>query len=433
MPTQKPREIAVRVLQRHGQGVDFVENLLESELPALSGPDRGLCQELVFGIVRWQRTLDWLIAQKSGRRDQKPSLLILLRLGLYQLFWLDRVPDHAAVNETVELARQFGLGPQSGFINALLRGYTRERYATRTKIEHLKHSLPALGCSHPDWLCARWQQRWGPEKLRQLLDWNNAPPPTFARVNTLRTDAGSLLDQWRLEGVHHEAVRRDWFEDNLVFELKVHPPLASLPSFQQGGFYVQDPGTLLAVHELAPQPGDSILDLCAAPGGKTTRIAQLMRNRGRLVAREINPSRLHVLSGNCRRMGVVCAELLSHTGGSATEPAELADRVLVDVPCSNTGVLRRRLDARWRIRPEEIHRLRSTQSELLHLGALQTRPGGTLVYSTCSLEPEENSELVKDFVESHSAFELESERELLPFIDSVDGAYVARIRRRLPL
>src|SRR5439155_1446965 len=154
----------------------------------------------------------------------------------------------------------------------------------------------------------RWPKRWGAEKLRQLLAWNNTPPKLFARVNALRADAARLLEQWRSEGIEYDFVRRDWFEENLIFELKSHPPLATLPSFQQGLFYVQDPSTLLAVHELDPQPGESVLDLCAAPGGKTTYVAQLMQNRGRLVAEELNPIRLELLRANCARLGVACAE-----------------------------------------------------------------------------------------------------------------------------
>jgi 16S rRNA (cytosine967-C5)-methyltransferase len=426
---QKPREIAVRVLQRRDKGEDYVENLLETELSSLAPLDRALCQELIFGAVRWERTLDWLIARKTAERTQKASLQILLRLGLYQMFWLDRIPDHAAVNETVELARQFGFGPQSGFINALLRGYARQRDETRKLLAELKTSQPGVGYSHPDWLCERWEKHWGTEKLRQLLEWNNTPPKTFARVNTLRTDAGKLLEQWRREEVEYDFVRRDWLEENLVFELKSHPPLANLPSFQQGLFYVQDPGTLLAVHELDPQPGETILDLCAAPGGKTTYIAQLVQNRGKIAAQDLDRIRVELLRENCERMGVTCAELVCRSGIVFPELTARVDRVLVDAPCSNTGVMRRRVDLRWRIQPAEIERLQVTQLELLRDAAVQTKPGGALVYSTCSLEPEENREVVNRFLAQHEEFKLEHERELLPFVDGVDGAYVARICR----
>src|SRR6266511_468551 len=346
------------------------------------------------------------------------------------MFWLERVPDHAAVNETVSLAKELGFGAQSGFLNAVLRGYTRERDATRTRLEELKSEQPALGYSHPDWLCERWRSRWGEENLRQLLEWNNTPPITFARVNTLRVEPGNLLEQWRNEAVEYDFFRRDWTGENVVFELKSHPPLAGLRSFQEGWFYVQDPSTLLAVQELNPQPGETLLDLCAAPGGKTTYLAQRMQNRGRIVAQDRYFDRLQIVKMNCDRLGVTIVE--TSRGESLVFP-ELNiqfDRILVDTPCSNTGVMRRRVDLRWRIRQEEIQRLRAEQLKLLdHAGAI-LKPGGTLVYSTCSLEPEENQDLVRQFLALRAEFTLEAGRELLPFADGVDGGYVARLVKR---
>ena len=259
------------------------------------------------------------------------------------------------------------------------------------------------------------------------MEWNNTPPKTFARVNTLKTDPGKLLTQWREEGVEYDFIRRDWLGESQVFELKSHPPFTRLDSFQQGWFYVQDPSTLLAVRELDPQPGERVLDLCAAPGGKLTYIAQLMRNEGCLVAHEATAERLRLVEQNCTRLGVTCVQtVLPSTLNS--QPSTPYNRILVDAPCSNTGVMRRRVDLRWRIRPTEIMRLRATQVQLLQQAALLLKPGGTLVYSTCSLEPEENGELVGEFLKSNPQFELKFERALLPFADGVDGAYVAVLR-----
>jgi 16S rRNA (cytosine967-C5)-methyltransferase len=429
---QKPREIAGQILQRRAAGGDYVETLLENELASarLSILNRGLCQELVYGVVRWQSTLDWLIGRKTPGRTQKPMLQNFLRLGLYQIFWLDRIPNHAAVHETVEQTRHSGFGPQAGFVNAILRGYLREFDATKQLLRDLKTTQPHLGYSHPEWLVTRWQQRWGEEKTAKLMDWNNTPPKNYARVNTLKADPGKLLEQWRDENVAYDFVRRDWFDENLVFELKSHPPLATLPSFQQGLFYVQDPSTLLAVQALDPQPGETILDLCAAPGGKTTYIAQRMRNEGRLVAHDASPERLQLVKENCARLGVTCVQcvpgLVSGDGGrTAKLPAAQFDRILVDAPCSNTGVMRRRVDLRWRIRPEEIERLQKTQLELLHRAAALLKPGGTLVYSTCSLEAEENGELIEQFLRSNPKFTDNGVRELLPWKNGTDGAFAA--------
>ncbi len=417
----------MRVLGQRKAGGEFVEDLLEIALAGaqLSSADRGLCQEIVYGVVRWQASLDWLIARKTSGREQKLQLQNLLRLGLYQIFWLDRIPDHAAVHETVELAKQNDFGPQAGFVNAILRGYLREADETKKLLAELKISQPAIGWSHPEWLVEKWQRRFGAEKTAQLLEWNNTPPKTYARVNTLKTDVGKLIEKWRDENVEYDFVRRDWLEENLVFELKSHPPLNSLASFRDGWFYIQDPSTLLAGYKLGAQPGETILDLCAAPGGKTTFIAQLMNNEGKIVACDISEERLKLVQENCQRLGVTCVEIVLSLALDL-RPSTF-DRILVDAPCSNTGVMRRRVDLRWRISPEEILRLQKAQLDLLKLAATKLKPGGVLVYSTCSLEPEENSEVVKEFLREHENFKLESERELLPFVDNVDGAFVAAL------
>jgi len=483
----------VRVLERWEKGAHFIEDVLQQAFAQspLSGPDRGLVQELTYGVVRWKATLDWLIARKTDDRRQASLVRLLLRLGLYQIFWLDRIPDHAAVHETVEMAKDLGLGAKAGFVNAVLRNCLRERPALERALENLKSSQPALGHSHPECLLNRWTARRGKTDALQLMEWNNTPSSAFARVNTLRIEPGKLLELWRDEGVECAPFSRSWIPENLVFELKNAAGVAGLPSFQQGLFYLQDPSTLLAVEELNPQPGERILDLCAAPGGKTTFIAQKMRNQGRIVALDTHPDRLALLRENCARLGVTCVEAFEtlgtsyeRLGGASLSPASRTgrvpisssgspgrtrptvvtahahgsenkaalhypapsplpggkprtphasrltpyDRILVDAPCSNTGVMRRRVDLRWRIRPEEIDRLRKTQLDLLRAAASQLKSGGILVYSTCSLEPEENREVVNRFLNEHGNFTLELERELLPFVDGVDGAYVARMR-----
>jgi 16S rRNA (cytosine967-C5)-methyltransferase len=454
---KNPRQIALRILQARRPNGEFTEILLERALRqphttdeaganTMPSADRALCLELVYGVVRAQAALDWLIARKTDSRSQNAGIKNVLRLGLYQVFWLDRIPAHAAVHETVELAKREGFGPKAGFVNAVLRGFLREFDATKKLLADLKTSNPAVAFSHPQWLVEKWEKRFGPESTRLLLEWNNTPPATFARVNTLKTDAGKLLEKWRNENVEYDFVRRDFLQsrdhggadynpETLIFELKSHPSLAVLESFRDGWFYVQDPGTLLAPLELAPQAGETILDLCAAPGGKTSFIAQLMGNTGKIVASDISEERLKLLEENCARLGVTCVHPVSLSANpqSAIRNPKLPedsqfDKILIDAPCSNTGVLRRRVDLRWRISSEEITRLQQTQLDLLKLAASQLKPGGLLVYSTCSLESEENGSVVQEFLTEHKQFKLEAERELLPFKDQVDGAFVARLR-----
>ena len=437
MSGEKPREIAVQILGGRDNNSDFTEDLLERALSNASLPDsdRRLCMELVYGVVRWQAALDWLIAKKTDNRQQKPSLQNLLRLGLYQIFWLERVPDYAAVNVTVELAKRLGFGPQAGFINAVLRSYLRDAAPTRLSLEQLKNTHPARGFSHPEWLVQRWETKWGRSRTAKLLSWNNTPPKTFARVNTLKIEAEKLLPFWREENVEYDFVQRDWLEENLFFELKSHPPLGRLKSFKDGLFYIQDPSTALAVKELSPKPGERVLDLCAAPGGKLTYIAQLMKDQGHLVAYDSNPTRTRLITENCARLGVTCVETVSpESVQEIASPDQLAstepyDRVLLDAPCSNTGVMGRRVDLRWRVTPEEIQRLKQSQLQLLRRAAALVKPGGVLVYSTCSLEPEENENVVKVVLAENPWLRLERQRQLTPFEDKADGAYVARICR----
>lgn len=421
MSRGKPREIAAQILQRRERGEDFVENIAEAALASaqLSGADRGLAMEIAYGCVRRQSTLDFLIDRKTQGRDQKIALRILLRMGLYQLFFLDRVPEHAAVHETVELAKQMGFGPQSGFINAILRGYVRERAETEKLLKELQGTKPALAFAHPEWLVERWRQRWGIDNVRDLMNLNNAPPSVFARANTLRGNVDALTSAWQSEGVEFRAKQYDWAP--LVFELLKHPPLASLPSFQKGLFYLQDPSTLLAPRFLEAQSRESVLDLCAAPGGKTTYIAQLTSNQATIVAEDVQPARLALVGENATRLG---AKIDLGTDKSGRR----YDRILIDAPCSNTGVLRRRVDLRWRLKEGDIAKMAATQQTLLAQAVERLNSTGTIVYSTCSLEPEENQQLIKQFLESHPSFKLESERELWPFRDGTDGAYVARLR-----
>ena len=327
------------VLGQRRAGGEFTEDLLESALAGarLSPADRDLCQELVYGIVRWQATLDWLIARKTGRaRAKRPACKTCCGSASTRFSGSTAFPTTPPSTKPSNLPSKAASATQAGFVNAVLRGYLRESDATRKLLADLKATdrLPAIRIPN-GWLPAG-RKHFGAEKTAQLLEWNNTPPKTFARVNTLKPgsaasrrrsdaerggsqrsgrlrakqieNAGDLLTRWREENVEYDFVRRDWLEENLVFELKSHPSLNSLASFRDGWFYVQDPGTLLAPRELGPQPGETILDLCAAPGGKTTFIAQLMNNEGKIIACDISEERLKLIRENCQRLGVTCVE-----------------------------------------------------------------------------------------------------------------------------
>lgn len=431
MHPQKPREIAARILLRHQGGRAFIEKLTDDALAHYPGPaaDRALVQELCFGVVRWQAALDWLIQRKAHRKPPGAGARTLLRLGLYQLFWLDRIPAHAAVNETVSASHALGLTPDAGFLNAVLRNYSRELEPTRAALTVLRQEDPATGWSHPPWLVERWRNRFDAHQLESLLAWDNQPARPYARVNTLKIDPGRLLERWRDEDVAYDFGRWEWIPENLVFCLRSHPPIARLKTFRDGWFYLQDPSTLLAVEMLDPKPGELIIDLCAAPGGKTTYLAQKVGCEGRIVAVEPDARRRELLSSNCERLAATCVQVIPIEQLAALCPAGSADAVLVDVPCSNTGVLRRRVDVRWRLNGAEFERLQVRQSHLLETAAEFVRPGGRLIYSTCSLEPEENEGQTVRFLADRPLFRLERQRQLLPPGSASDGAYAARLLR----
>lgn len=431
MPAPDARETALRLLLgQEGRG-RFVEQQFDTSpaFDALSPLDRGLTQELVYGVLRQRSAIDWIIRFKTDGRMQPPEVSEILRLGLYQILWLDRIPPHAAVNESVRIARLWGFDRESGFINAVLRSVLREENTLRQQLERLKQDEPATGFSHPKWLVDRWIARYGAANARQLLEWNNSPAPVFARVNTIRSTAARLMAAWETENVKFVPVSKDWIPDGLVFELINPPSVTTLNSFVTGQFYIQDPSTLLSVQMMAPQSGQRILDYCAAPGGKTTFIAQTVGNKSEILAHDADPARLEFVWENANRLGASCIRLVPPPD-SPLRPA-FFDAVLLDVPCSNTGVLRRRIELRWRLLPVELKNIVTDQLGLLRQVATSVKPGGCLVYSTCSLEPEENTGLIQSFLRNEPRFKLEAERQLVPFQDGVDGAYAARLRRTM--
>ena len=406
------REVALELLLQWPRARRLADDLLDERLAtaALSPPDRALTTELFYGCLRQKLALEFLLSRQATN-PPRAVVAEIIKLGLYQLFFL-RTPPHAAVNETVALAKQRASPAETRFVNAVLR---RADFGALAKAE------PWMRLSHPEWLWKRWSAHWGIALTEKFCEWNNQPPPLCVRFNTLR---GSSNVSESLPLKPHAA-------HPLCFEVTDAGKFFQSAAWRSGQFYAQDPSTLAAVDALDPQPGESVLDLCAAPGGKTTYIAQRMKNRGRIIAMDISSARLGRVGENCRRLGVTMVATLACSG---TKPehclrGELFDRVLVDAPCSNTGVMRRRPDLRWRIEASEIGKLAALQEKLLSSGARLTRRGGVLVYSTCSVEPEENERIAERFRESHPEFALDATRSMFPPRDGVDGFFVARFKR----
>jgi 16S rRNA (cytosine967-C5)-methyltransferase len=378
----------------------------------LGSSDRAFALELFYGVLRNVTLLDFWIGLLR-RTSLDPELRDVLRLGLYQLMVLN-VAEHAAVYESVQLAS----ARQRGLVNAVLRSSTRRRQELMADVA--KESL-AVRTSHPQFLIDRWSANFGQTDAAALCAWNNQAPRLYARINTL---AISVPDFMRLHPEAQPLSERDGFVE--------FPGLFPQEAVETGQCYIQDPSTALACELLHPREGETIIDACAAPGGKSCMIAAMMKNNGTLIACDRDGPRLAVLQENLARLGATMARAVRHdwrsTAPAPRELAEigLADRILVDVPCSNTGVMRRRVDVRWRLRPDEFGKMQEQQTAIVRSAVPYLKPGGVLLYSTCSLEPEENREVVKRLI-TELPLRLDEEKDSLPFRDNFDGAYAARL------
>jgi 16S rRNA (cytosine967-C5)-methyltransferase len=376
----------------------------------LAPSDRAFALELFYGALRNLTLLDfWISCLRASRIES--NVRDVLRLGLYQLFFL-KTPEHAGVHETVSLA----LHKQRPLVNGILRAATRRRGELFARAD----AQPLfVRTSHPQFLVERWQQNFGVRHAEELCRWNNRPAPVYARINRLKIDPKAFLqlypDSRPVPG-------------NLdLVEFNTFPATA----LDLGHCYIQDPSTVIACQLLDPKPGEKILDACAAPGGKTSYLAQIMQNRGTIIACDRDPERLQILRENVARLGATIVRPVRHDWNRDDHPKEIAaigrfDRVLVDAPCTNTGVIRRRIDVRWRLQAENFSRMPSKQFIITRAVLRLLKPGGVLVYSTCSLEPEENEELVCCLLAELPSLRLEEARDSLPFRDGFDGAFAGK-------
>ena len=405
------RRCAIEALTQWEDTSRFAADILDDLARSfrLSPPDRGLAQELLYGTIRNLYLLDELI-DKFRRGSLKPLTKNLLRIGLYQLFKTG-IAEHAAVNETVDLARKH----ERALVNAILRSAQRQKPALLAEIEtwSLENRY-----SHPEFLLERWSARYDTGTVEAICRWNNEVPTVFARINPLAPDKEAL------ERVRSETASSSAGPDYPDF---FHVTGAPNPDWiREGLIYVQDPSTSLACRLLDPQPGDTILDACAAPGGKTSLLAALMGNEGRIIAADNSPPRLEQLRENLKRLAVGNAEVKLvdwNTADRAALNLPAFDAILLDVPCSNTGVMRRRVDVRWRIQERDLPRQAANQAALLKAVAPLLRPGGRLVYSTCSIDATENEAVV-----ATSGLRVDQIATSLPWRDGYDGAFAALLR-----
>jgi 16S rRNA (cytosine967-C5)-methyltransferase len=439
---QGVRGLAIKILNRIDRTDAYLERMLDNEMKSMemSGPDKALLYEIVHGVVRWQGRLDWILNgfYKGTFSKAIPNLKNALRVALYQVLFLDRVPDYAAVNEVVEFVKKLQGQKPADLVNAVLRNIIRSKNAIRypDPAEDLLGYLTAY-YSHPSWMVKRYLARFGREDTEKLLATNNEKPYLTLRINALKTkpeEFKTLLENVNLK------YRQGYYLPEF-FKLQNLTNITAWDLYTKGYFNIQDESAGLACRLLDVQEGHRVLDMCAAPGGKTAYIAALMHSRGEVVAIDRFESRLKLLQKNMVRLSVDCVRIVE---ADALEYKGLPfDRVLVDAPCSGTGTLSKKPDIKWKKDLFDIRNLNAVQLRLLNKAASLVKVGGVIVYSTCSIEPEENFEIVKKFLGENSNFRFENARErfpeelidehgciqTLPHIHKTDGAFAARLVR----
>lgn len=437
------RRAAFEVLRRVEEEGAFAAPLLANLPEGLSTEDRGLAYELTLGVLRRQLWLDRVVEHFSGRKAGKldTPVRLALRMGLFQLRFLTRVPAHAAVNESVQIAHASGFRSAASFINAVLRRATREPdFDPAASVEDPLERI-AVETSHPPKLIRRWAAAFGVEEAARFAHANNDSAPAAFRVNTLKIDAESLVEKLRAEGLSITPSRiapGGWRVEGGMGASALLRELAT-----EGHIYMQDEASQLVAHVLGAAPGTRVLDACAAPGSKTTHIAALAGDHALVVAGDLHEHRLRVVAETCARLGVVGVNLVALDAEAALPFAtETFDRVLVDAPCTGTGTLRHNPEIRWRLSLDSFRELPAVQGRILDEAARVLRRGGRLVYSTCSVEREENEEVVAVFLQTHTDFKQveaapapihlllpNGAARTWPQRDDVDGFFVAALER----
>jgi 16S rRNA (cytosine967-C5)-methyltransferase len=437
-----PRGTAVKILNRVDRSDSYLDRLLDGEMRTaeMNDLDKALMNEIVTGVVRWQMKLDWVLTGFFHGNFTKAETNIknALRVALYQILFLDKVPHSAAVNEAVEFIKRLRGQKVGDLVNAVLRNILRNleniRYPdiNEDQVQHL-----AVVESHPAWIVKRWIARFGYEEAKKLLAANNERPDLTLRVNRLKIDFNYFLTQ--LEQ-HQIQFSRSEYLDFFV-RVKHMAGIGSSEMFRQGFFLVQDESAGLAVQMLDPKPGDRVIDMCAAPGGKATFIGELMKNVGEIVAVDRYETRLGLVKNACQRLGIANAHFMA--ADAATIQIVPAEKVLVDAPCSGLGVLAKKPDAKWKREPEDLVRLVQTQRAILENAAKHVKPDGVLVYSTCTTEPEENISLIHNFLAEHTEFSIENASkfvdsrlvtpegflETFPHRHLMDGSFAIRLKK----
>ncbi len=450
MRKKTPRAICLEILnqlERTDRPLDHLLNDSIKRYRHLTSLDRGFLRELAYGVLRWREKLDWSIRTFSKipfERIEKETLNIL-RLGLYQIDFLTRTPVSAAVNESVELAKKIRGSGGGGFVNAILRSYLRKsKEISYPEIEKDPALHISVTHSHPLWLVRQWVEEMGIAATIKACEFNNTISPLTLRTNTLKVSREELMERLKAKGL--KPIPSSFSSEGIL--LDDPPPVSELPYFHEGLFFIQDEASQLVTLVLDPQKGEKILDACAAPGGKTTHIAQKMENLGEIYAIDLTKEKLSLIEENCERLGI---KIVKYLKGNASHPISffkevLFDRILADVPCSGFGTIRKNPDLKWRKKETDLKRLSALQFAILNNLSAYLKKEGVLVYSTCTVFREENEQVIEQFLNHHPNFELQSVDDFFPkrfdplikngYLktfppkDGMDGFFIARLIKK---
>ena len=445
--SSNPRQLAFLALQNIYQKKAYTDIALDRILrqAEIASADRGLVCELVYGIIRRSRTLDTLIDTlgKKKAHQQPPNLRIILHIGLYQLRYLSQVPESAAVNTSVELAKQNGLSKLAAVVNGILRKYLRIS-SNQDPLVLPTDPIARLGTLHsfPDWIVAIWLQQLEEQEVNKLCNWFNQPSAIDLRVNILKTSVEQVETALLNAGVSVSRL------PHLPQALRLAGgagAIQKLPGYQEGWWIVQDSSAQLVTHLLDPQPGETIIDACAAPGGKTTHIAELTSDRGTIIACDRDSKRLKKVAVNAQRLDLKSIQTIAGDSLQLQQFRDKGDRVLLDAPCSGLGTLHKRPDIRWRQNSEQIRELSKLQTDLLEQVAHWVKPKGVLVYATCTLNPLENEKVIQSFLDRHPHWQIEPPLsnspgyhfstsagwlKVFPQRHNMDGFFLVRLRKQ---
>ena len=438
------RSAVIKTLEAARQTDDKVENVLTEKCLQLSPGDRRLAYALLGGRYRNLLFLDYVLKKyiSGSFKSVPPIVKEILRTGVYQLVLMDKIPSYVAISESQLLCESFGFKGLKNLVTALLFRVDRDGVPDLPSPSVNKIKWLSIKYSHPEWLINKMLKEHDPVQVENLMKWDNEIPPLWIRLNPLKVRCEDFIESLKNEELEFEVHKElDWA---IKFPVTQNPRL--LPGYNKGWFVVQDLGAMIAAPLLNPKPEETVIEIGSAPGGKTTHMAILQEDRGKIFATDSNPVRMRRLTENCSRLGLKSVDFITGSTSHKGLP-EKVDAILLDVPCSGLGVIRRRLDLRWRANESEIERLSKIQEKLIISASGYLKSGGRMVYSTCTLTPEENQYIISKFIESNPEFEIEDPRPYLPesFYNSImedntvllwppecgcDGGFLARLLRK---